>query len=336
MKRFSQYWIPGLAIAVSAALGIQLAHAQAPSADAAERFPLKPVRIVIPVPPGGIQDALARGIAVELTKAWGQPVLVENRPGATGVIAAEHVARSAPDGYTIFQSDSVNLMTNQFLRRNLPYDAVRDFTPVIGLVHTGGEVLVARAQLPAKNAQELVALARGKPGTLNYGSFGIGSAAHVGAEKFGLAAGIKATHIPYKGGGDIAKALLAGEIDFAFTGVPGVLPLIRQDRIRALAFSGLQRSPALPDVSTLLESGYSVETGSWFGWFVPAATPKAIVDRISAEAGRTLESHAFRDKFVLGVGLEPLNVQAAPFGDLVKETREKYSALFKTLQIKLE
>lgn len=334
MKQSMQRWICAFVVTASAALGVQPAHAQAPS-GAAPGFPLKPVRVVIPVPPGGVQDALTRGIAAELTKAWALAVFVENRPGASGVIAAEHIARSAPDGYAILQSDSITFMTNQFLRRNLPYDPVKDLAPVIGLVQTS-DVLVARAQLPAKNVQELVALARARPGALNYGSFGLGSAAHLDAEKFSLAAEIKITHIPYKGGGDIPKALLAGEVDFAFTGLTGVLPLIRQGQIRALAFGGPKRSPALPDVPTLLESGYSFETGGWFGWFVPAATPKAVVDRIAADASRVLATPAFRDKFILGVGLEPLNVQAAQFVELLRQTREKYSALFKTVQIKLE
>ena len=301
----------------------------------AQSYPVKPVRIVIPVPPGGVQDALTRAIAAELGKLWGQGVVVENRPGASGIIAAEAVARSAPDGYSVLQTDAITFMTNQFLRRNLPYDPAKDFAPVIGLVQTS-DVLVARLQLPARTVAELVALARAKPGALNYGSFGQGSAAHLDAEKLSLAAGVSMTHVPYKGGGDIPKALLAGEIDFAFTGLTSVLPLIRDGRIRALAFGGPRRSPALPDVPTLQEQGYSFDTGGWFGWFVPSATPRAIVDRIAADTGRVLGNAAFRDKYILGVGLEPLNVPASQFADLVKETHGKYAALFKTVHIKLE
>jgi tripartite-type tricarboxylate transporter receptor subunit TctC len=165
---------------------------------------------------------------------------------------------------------------------------------------------------------------------------GVGSAAHIDVEKLSVAANIKATHIPYKGGGEIPKALLANEIDFAFTGLTGVLPLIRQGRIRALAFGGPKRSPALPEVPTLLESGYDFDTGGWFGWLVPAATPKAVVEKIAADTGRVLATPAFRDKYILAVGLEPLNAASGPFTELMRETRAKYAALFKVVQIKIE
>ena len=312
-----------------------LAVAFVPAAIHAQAFPSRPVRIVIWVPPGGVQDALTRAMAVELNKAWGQPVLVENRPGASGIIAGESVVKSAPDGHSIFQTDGITFNTNYFLRRSMPYDSVKDFAPVLGLVTTS-DVLVAKLALPANNVRELVALAKSKPGALNYGSFGQGSAPHLDTEKLSLAAGITMTHVPYKGGGDIPKALLSGEIDFSFSGITGVLPLIRDGRIKALAFGGAQRSPALPDVPTLAESGYSFDTGGWFGWFVPAATPRAVIDKLAADASRVLAAPAFRDKYILAVGLEPLNLQAAQFADVVKDTREKYEALFKRVQIRLE
>ena len=306
-----------------------------PVASYAQAFPAKPVRIVIWVPPGGVQDALTRAMATELNKVWGQPVLVENRTGASGIIAGEAVARSAPDGYSIFQTDGTTFNTNYFLRRNMPYDSVKDFAPVLGLVQTS-DILVAKLQLPAGNVRELVALAKSKPGALNYGSFGLGSSPHLDAEKLSLAAGIAMTHVPYKGGADIPKALLSGEIDFSFNGLTSVLPLIRDGRIKALAFGGAQRSPALPDVPTLAESGYNFDTGAWFGWFVPAATPRTVIDKLAADAGRVLAAPAFRDKYILAVGLEPMNLQAAQFADVVKDTRVTYESLFKRVQIKLE
>lgn len=309
--------------------------AATPAIVQAQGFPAKPVRIVIWVPPGGVQDTLTRGIAAELTKAWGQTALVENRPGASGLIAGEAVAKSAPDGYSIFQTDGITFNTNHFMRKSMPYDSFKDLAPVMGLVQTS-DVMVAKIALPANNVRELVALAKAKPGSLNYGSFGQGSAPHLDAEKLSLAAGITMTHVPYKGGGDIPKALLSGELDFAFTGITGVLPFIRDGRIKALAFGGAQRSSALPDVPTLAESGFNFDTGGWFGWFVPAATPRAVIDRLAADTGKVLAAPAFRDKFILGVGLEQLNLPAAPFGELVKETRDKYATLFKSVQIKLE
>ena len=312
-----------------------LTAALAPAAVHAQAFPAKPVHVVMGVPPGGVQDALTRAMAVELNKLWGQPVLVESRPGASGIIAGESVVKSSPDGHTILQTDGITFNTNYFLRRNTPYESMKDFAPVLGLVQTS-DILVAKLQLPANNVRDLVALAKSKPGALNYGTFGQGSAPHLDAEKLSLAGGITMTHVPYKGGGEIPKALLSGEIDFAFTGITGVLPFIRDGRIKALAFGGAQRSPALPEVPTLAESGYDFDTGGWFGWFVPAATPRAVIDKLAGDASRVLSAPAFRDKYILAVGLEPLNLQAAQFAEVVKDTREKYEALFKRVQIKLD
>jgi tripartite-type tricarboxylate transporter receptor subunit TctC len=304
-------------------------------AATAQAFPAKPVRIVIGVSAGGLSDTLARGLAGELTKLWGQNVIVENRPGASDVVAAEAVARSAPDGYTLYMTNANVTMVNQFLRKNLPFDPARDFVPVIGLVRTS-DVLLVRPQLPVNSVRELAALARSKPGSLNYGTFGMGSAAHLDAEKFSVAAGVQMVHVPYKGGADVMQALLAGQVDLAFTGLTAAIPLIRAGKLKALAWGADQRSAAIPDVPTLREAGYDFETGGWLGVLAPTGTPAAIVEKISADAGRVGDMPAFRDKFVLAVGLEPMNMQARQFAEHLKESREKYAELFKKIDLKLE
>jgi tripartite-type tricarboxylate transporter receptor subunit TctC len=303
---------------------------------AAQGFPAKPVRLVVPVPPGGVQDTLARAIGNELGRVWAQPLIVDNRPGATGIIAAEIVAKAPPDGYTLFMTDNVTWMTNQFLRTRLPYDAVKDFTTVIGLVRSGN-ILVAANALPASNLQELLALARAKPGELNYGSFGLGSSPHVDTEAISAMTGVKLTHVPYKGGPDILKALLAGEIAFSITGLQPALPLIRQGRVKAIAFGGLERSSTLPDVPTMSESGLpGFESGAWFGWLAHSAVPPAIVGKVAADVGAIVSAPEFREKYVSGVGFELLNLPPDRFAELMRATRAVYETRLRNLNLKLD
>ncbi|MSQ53313.1 MAG: tripartite tricarboxylate transporter substrate binding protein [Betaproteobacteria bacterium] len=315
--------------------GLVLILASACGAVFAQSYPVKPVRIIIGVAAGGLSDNLARAIGGELSKVWGQSVLIENRVGASDIVAAEAVARSPADGYAIYQTNGTLTMVNALLRKNLPYDFDRDFAPVIGVVRTS-DVLMVRNSLRVNSVAELVALARSKPGVLNYGSFGIGSAAHLDAEKFNVAASLRTTHVPYKGGADVAKALLTGEIDFSFNGLSSVLGLIRQGQARALAWGAPERSPAIPDVPTLKEAGFDFDTGGWLGFFVPSATPRAVTEKISSDTSRVLANPAFRDKFILGVGLEPLNLPLAQFGAMVRDTRSTYVSLFSKIEIKLQ
>src|SRR4051812_1353669 len=207
--------------------------------SAAQTFPSKTVRVVVQVPPGGLQDSLARAIAQDLAKSWNQPVVVDNRPGAGGIAAAEFVARSTPDGYTLLQTDNISFLTNEFLRTaKLPYDLEKDFAPVSVLV-SAKNIVVGAPKLGATNMQQLVALAKQKPGALNYGSFGIGSIVHIDVEALAKDAGVRFNHVPYKGGAPLVQAVLADEIDFAMMGMTAAIPLIRQGRIKALAYGGL-------------------------------------------------------------------------------------------------
>ena len=323
------------AVAVAALCLLSLACGSA-HAQSTGDFPNKPVRLILPVPAGGLQDGLARALAFELSKSWGQQVLVDNRPGASGIIAADIAAKAPADGYTVFMTDNVTWMTNQFLRNKLPYDPVKDFAPVVGLVQAGN-VLVTPVDSPAKSLQDLIAMARTKPGELNYGSFGLGSSPHVDTEALSTAAGIRLTHIPYKGGPEILQGLMGSQIAFSITGLPPALPLIRQGRIKALAYGGLRRSTVLPEVPTLSEVGLpGFESSAWFGWMVPARTPSAIIEKIAADAIRVAATPEFREKYILGVGMEPLGLAPAAVAELIKSDREKYAVRLKALNLKLD
>ena len=302
----------------------------------AQTYPAKTVRLVLPVPAGGLQDAFARAIAQELGRTWGQSMIIDNRAGATGIIAAELVVKSPADGYTVFMTDNVTILTNHLLRSNLPYDIFRDLQPVIVLVKTSN-VLVVHPDFPAKSLNELLAMARAKPGELNYGSFGIGSSPHVDTEALSNAAGIRVTHVPYKGGPAILQGLMGGQISFSLTGFSPALPLIRQGRVRALAYAGSERSPVLPDLPTISEAGVpGFESSAWFGWLLPAGVPRAIVDKIAVDASRVLAEPAFREKYVTAVGFEAVALGPAAFSELLRNDREKYAARFKGMNLKLE
>lgn len=318
------------AFALLLAFASSLAVAQTPP------YPGKPVRIVIPVPPGGVQDLLARGLAHDLSQRWGQSVVTENRPGAGGVSAADSVAKSPPDGHSIFMADEVPFAITPLLIARLPYDPVADFTPVIALVQSS-HVLVVASSSPAQTLKDLVATARARPGEINYGTFGAGSTAHLNTEEFATLAGIRVSHVPYKGGADVMRAVVAGDIQFAIAGLTPSQPLIRQGRLRALAYTGSRRLASLPDVPTVAEAGVpGFQTRSWFGWVVPAGTPRAIVDRIAADAGRVISTPEFRDKYLAPAGVDALNLGPEQFVQLLKETRAKYEAQVRRLNFNVE
>jgi tripartite-type tricarboxylate transporter receptor subunit TctC len=301
----------------------------------AQNFPTKAVHIVLPVPPGGLQDSLARAMAPELTRRWGQPVVVENRSGANGIIAADAVAKAAPDGHMLWMGTMVQL-SNDLLNRKMPFDPVKDLVPVIGLVDAGS-MFVSSVQFPARTMQELFAAARAKPGDINYGSFGVGSLPHIDTEALATQAGVKFTHVPYKGGAEILQGIMGGQVTFAIMGITATIPLIRQGRVRAIAYGGQSRSSNFPDVPTISEAGLKGFTsGGWFGWFAPRGTPAAVVNKIANDAGQVISVPEFRDKFVTAAGLEVLNLAPVPFAEQLRADRESYSARLKALNIKLE
>jgi len=306
----------------------------APAAQA-QSYPVKAVRIVLPVPPGGLQDSLARALAPELTKRWGQPVLVENRAGANGMISADAVAKAPPDAHMIWMGTMVQL-SNDLLNRKMPFDPLKDLVPVIGLVDAGS-MFVSSTEHPARNLQELLAAARAKPGEMNYGSFGIGSLPHIDTEALATQAGIKVTHVPYKGGAEILQGIMGGQVTFAIMGITATIPLIRQNRVRAIAYGGAKRSSNFPDVPTISEAGVKGFTsGGWFGWFTTAGAPQAAIAKIANDAGQVISVPEFRDKFVHAAGLEVLNLAPAPFAEQLRADRSSYAARLKALNVKLE
>jgi tripartite-type tricarboxylate transporter receptor subunit TctC len=286
---------------------------------AGQAWPTKPVRLIVPYPAGGLTDVLARGLAAEIVKVWGHPIIVENRPGASQIIGAETLAKSAPDGYTIGMMDKTPLAVNPFLFSKLPYDPQKDFAPVINMVQTS-QVLVAHPGLPANNLSQLIELARSNPGSINYGTFGPGSITHLDTEAFAAAAGIKLTHIPYKG----------------IAGIPPMLQLHRSGRIKVLAAMTPQRVPVLLEVPTFGESGYQLVSSSWFALFAPAGTPRPLIDKIAADIGRIISQKEFDERFITGVGLEVINHGPDQLASTVVSDRAKYQVYVKNVNVKLD
>ena len=248
---------------------------------AAADYPEHPVRLVVPSPPGGTLDFLARPLAASMARELGVPVVVDNRGGAGGSVGAEAVARSAPDGYTVMLADGSALAINTSLNPNLSFDVLRDFTP-ISLVARFPFLLLANPSFPAHTVSELVAMAKRAPGTINYASPGVGTPQHLGGAMLSSLAGIKLTHVAYRGGGPVLTDLLGGQVPLAFVGVPPAIPYVRSGKLRALAVSSAKRSPLFPDVPTIAESGYpDFEASIWFGFFAPAGVPPAVTARIA-------------------------------------------------------
>ena len=268
------------------ALTAMIAAAWISTSAFAQAYPSKPVRLIVPFAAGGAVDQLARIFAAQLQDAFGQPVVVENRAGAGGTIGANEVAKSPPDGYTIFQHTNGQAISPA-IYRTLPFDTLRDFIPVTQLVATS-TVLVANTKLPVRSAKELIALAKSKPGGLNYGMTGVGNSLHLTMEMFKRAAGIDIQAIPYRGDAPLNTALIAGEVDVAVVPLVAIAPHVQSGKIRALAVSSARRSALLPDVPTLAEDAVpGFEASGWQGWFVPAKTPPKSSPRLRARPPRS-------------------------------------------------
>jgi len=264
---------------------INSAHAQA-----AATYPSKPIRLVVPFTPGGSTDILARAIGQKLTEAWGQPVVIDNVPGAGGAIGADKVAKAPADGYTLLMGHIGTLAVNTSLYPNLPYDPVKSFAPVAWVARVPN-VLVVHPAVPAKNVKELVALAKTKPGQLNYGSGGNGSAANLATEYFKMQTGTAILHIPYRGTAPAVTDLVGGQIQVLFTGAPAVIGHIKSGQLRALAVSSPQRIPALPDLPTVAEAGYKdFAADQWYGVVAPAGTSPDIVAKLNSLINQSLAS----------------------------------------------
>jgi tripartite-type tricarboxylate transporter receptor subunit TctC len=305
------------------------------SATLAQGFPQRPVRLVVPYPPGSGTDIAARILAQKLTEGWGQQVIVENKPGAGAIIGVDAVAKAAPDGYTIGIADTGPLAINPALYPKLPYNPVRDLAPVT-LVANLPFILVVNPSLPVHNVAELVALAKSKPGQINYASVGNGSAVHLATELFKTRAGINLTHIPYKGSAPALQGLLGGEASVMFVNLLSAKALVQSGKVRALAAAPGKRIAAMPDLPTIAEAGvpgYQFE--AWFGIVAPAGTPKPVIDKLNQDLRRVIALSQVRDVFDQG-GFEPVGSSVESFANLIPGEIERWGKLVRETGAKVE
>ena len=317
---------------LAAALATTLASAQNTPAIA---YPTKPIRLVVPFTPGGSTDILARAMAQELTKAWGQAVIVDNVPGAGGAIGAEKVAKATPDGYTLLMGHIGTLAVNPSLYPNLPYDAVKSFAPVAWVARVPN-VLVVHPSVKANNVNELVALAKANPGRMNYGSGGNGSAANLATEYFKLQTGTSLLHIPYRGTAPAVTDLMGGQIQVLFTGAPAVLGQVKNGQLRALAVSSPTRLAALPDLPTVAESGYKgFEADQWYGVVAPAGTPREVVAKLNAQINQALNSPDMKTR-LLSEGAIATPVTPEAFGQLIVRELARWKPVIQSGRVKAD
>jgi tripartite-type tricarboxylate transporter receptor subunit TctC len=313
-KRFRSVWAPVFT-------GVTLALAA--TNVAAQSYPSKPIKIVVPFTPGGFNDTLGRTIAAHLTTAWNQPVVVENKPGGNTTIGTDMVAKAAPDGYTLLIIGFPFPVT-PLLMKEVPYDVLKDFTPVIVAAATPN-LLVVNPTVLAKSVKELIALAKAQPGAINYASTGSGTSNHISMELFKLMTGTNITHVPYKGSGPAVADLLGGQVQVMFDNVPNVLQHVKAGKLRALGVSGLKRSPLAPEVPTVDESGVpGYEVSVWFGLAAPAGTPRDIVDRLNVEVTKMLALPDVKQRF-LAQGVETVGTTPAEATEYVARQKAKWA-----------
>jgi tripartite-type tricarboxylate transporter receptor subunit TctC len=294
----------------------------------AQAFPSKAVRIVVPQTPGGASDALARIVGQKLSERWGQPVVVENKPGAGGNVGTEYVAKSPADGYTLLMSYVGTQAINGSLYKSLPYDPYKDFATVATLATVPFALVVNQAFTP-KTVPELVAYAKANTGPVNFGSAGNGSLNHLLGEMFNMSQGVKLVHVPYKGAAGALTDTIGGQIQMTFTSLPSVAGHIRSDRLRALAVTGSRRSAAFPAVPTFAESGLAgFEISPWFGLLAPAGTPAAVVRKINADVAEALRDKDLQDKFA-AAGADPYVTTPEQFGRVLQDDIQKWSQVVK-------
>jgi len=311
-----------------------VALAAAP-AGGAQGFPDRPARIVVPFPPGGPLDATGRLIAQKLTEAWGQSVVVENKPGAGGNIGADLVAKSAPDGYTVVMGALSTHAVNPSLYPRMPYDAVKDFAPIT-LLATTPNVLVVNPSLPVNSVKDLVAYAKANPGKLSFGSGSNGSAGHLAGELFKFDTGIDVVHIPYKGGAPATQALLAGDVQFMFDNLANATPQIKAGKLRALAVTTAERSKLAPDLPTMAEAGLpGFDISTWYGLLAPAGTPKSVVVRWNVEVVKILNTPDVRERLA-AQGAEAAPTTPAQFADFIGSEIPKYARIVKASGAKVD
>lgn len=310
--------------------GLTNSFAQSSPSD----YPAKPINMVIPFPPGGPTDVTGRVLAEKLTLALGQSVVVDNKPGASGNIAAQLVARAPADGYTIFFTTGGTQAINPFLYKNIGYDPVKDFEPVVW-VTTSPNIIVVNPDFPAKNLQELIDMAKAKPGFYSSAAPGQGSTPHMAGELFKRQAGINMTHIPYKGSGPALNDVMGGHVQIMFDGIPSSLPLVRSGKLRALAVTSKNRSASAPDIPTVSETIPGFEATGWFAIYVPAKTPKEIILKLNQEVNRILEMPDVKKRYA-DLGADVVGGSPEKLREQVQKESIKWSELIRVNGIKAE
>ncbi|HET9337660.1 MAG TPA: tripartite tricarboxylate transporter substrate binding protein [Casimicrobiaceae bacterium] len=334
LVRSSRY--PRLPLVLAGALAAAaLAFGALVAPAAAQGFPSKPVKLVIPFPPGGSLDNVGRLLAQKLSEAWGQQVVIENKPGAGGNIGADAVAKSPPDGYTVVMGALSTHAVNPSLYKTMPYDAVRDFAP-LSLVAITPNVLIVKAGMPIASVKDLVAYAKANPGKTNFGSGSNGSAGHLAGELFKLETGTDVMHIPYKGGAPALQALLAGDTQFMFDNLANAMAQVKGGTVRAIAVTTAQRSKLAPDLPTMAEAGLpGFDISTWFGLMAPAGTPPEVVARWNEGIVKALNSPDVREK-MLAQGAEPAPMTPTEFAAFIARERDKYARIVKASGAKVD
>ena len=300
----------------------------------AQDYPSRPVKVVVPAPPGGGTDHVARLVGAKFQEITGQPWVVDSRGGANGIIGTDVVAKSLPDGYSVVMV-YVSHSVNPSMYKKMPYDTLKDFEPITQ-VTTQPLVIVVHPSLPVKTVKQLVALAKARPGELNYGSSGSGTGPHLAMELLAVQAGITINHIPYKGGGPLTSAVVAGEVPIAFFTPPPSIPQIQAGRMRAIAVSGAKRSPMLPDVPTVAESGYpGFEASTWYGLLAPAGTPREIVGKFYQQVARIVRMPDVNEKLALQ-GVEPVGSAPEEFARHIRSEMIKWDKVVKASGARVE
>lgn len=314
-------WVAVLgALLVSAAVG-------------AQNYPNRPVRIIVPFAPGGATDIVTRIVAQKLTETWGQTIVVDNRAGAGGNIGGELAAKANPDGYTLFMPSGSVMTANQHIYRKMPFNAEKDFVAVTN-VASGPQIIAVHAGFAAKSVKDLIAMAKAKPGSINFGSAGFGTQTHLAAENFAYSAGINVIHVPYKGEGPALVDLVAGQINFLTPNLSAAIGFLKQGKLRALGVTSKQRAPQMPDVPAVAESLPGFENLGWFGLVAPAGTPKAVLDKIHADTVRALQSDDIKKRFN-DLGMVPVGNTPAEFARAMKEESARWAKVVKERKLQI-
>ena len=311
---------------------LSLTLALAASPVAAAGYPDRPVRLVVPAAPAGAIDIVGRIVGQKLSDVLGQNVVIDNRAGANNIIGTELVAHAAPNGYTLLITAGAHTI-NPAVYKKLPYDALKDFTPVSLICESGGLVIVVNPAFPAKTLKDLIALAKASPGKIVYGSAGFGNLTHIAGEMFQVMAGVKLNHVPYKAAGPAVNDLLGNQIPLMFGPSPVVVPMVQAGRLRPLAFTGAKRSTQLPDVPTADEAGVKGYVASgWYGIYGPRGLPKPIADQLSSAVRKVIEMPDTKERFA-ALNLDPIGSTPEAFGKFLKEDLEKYARIAKEAKI---